>query len=68
MLTRGDARIDDEPRGFLGRAYDLKAVADYETGAASVVPLEQVETAIVTARRFVERVAELLVGGTSAET
>ncbi|MBV8055482.1 MAG: HEPN domain-containing protein [Deltaproteobacteria bacterium] len=30
-LTQNDARIDPELRAFLGRAYNLKAIADYET-------------------------------------
>jgi hypothetical protein len=38
----------------------LKAVADYEAGPGSIVPLERVEAAIVTARRFVDLIAELL--------
>jgi hypothetical protein len=38
----------------------LKAVADYEAGPGSVVPLERVEAAIRTARRFVDVVTELL--------
>jgi uncharacterized protein (UPF0332 family) len=59
-LTRDDPRIDAELRGFLGRAYNLKAVADYETGPGSVVPLERVEAALATAVRFVEVVAGLL--------
>jgi uncharacterized protein (UPF0332 family) len=59
-LTRGDARVGDELRGFLGRAYNLKAVADYETGPGSVVPLDRVEAAIATASRLVERVTGLL--------
>lgn len=60
LLTRGDARIGDELRGFLGRAYNLKAVADYETGPGSIVPPERVEAALATAVRFVEAVAGLL--------
>jgi uncharacterized protein (UPF0332 family) len=60
LLTRDDPRIDDDLRGFLGRAYNLKAVADYETGPRSVVPLERVELALITVVRFVEVVAELL--------
>ena len=59
-LTRGDDRVDDELRGFLGRAYNLKAAADYETGPGSVVPLDRVEAAITTVRRLVERVTGLL--------
>jgi uncharacterized protein (UPF0332 family) len=37
LLTRGDARVDGELRAFLGRTYNLKAIADYETGPGSVV-------------------------------
>jgi uncharacterized protein (UPF0332 family) len=59
-LMRGDPRIDAELRGFLGRAYNLKAVAGYETGPGSVVPRERVEAALATAVRFVEVVAGLL--------
>jgi uncharacterized protein (UPF0332 family) len=51
LLTRGDARIDDELRAFLGRTYNLKAIADSETGPGAVVPLERVEAAILTACR-----------------
>lgn len=60
LLTRGDPHVDAELRRFLPHAYDLKTVADYEAGPGSVVPLERVETAILTARRFVDVVAELL--------
>jgi len=60
LLTRGDPRVDAELRRFLPHAYDLKAVADYEAGPGSIVPLERVEAAIRTARRFVDAVTELL--------
>jgi uncharacterized protein (UPF0332 family) len=33
LLTRGDARLDTQLHGFLARAYNLKAVADYENRA-----------------------------------
>jgi|GEM_PF-919993 uncharacterized protein (UPF0332 family) len=36
-LTRDDPRLDIELRAFLGRAYNLKAIADYETGTGSSV-------------------------------
>jgi uncharacterized protein (UPF0332 family) len=60
LLTRGDPRVDDELRAFLGRTYNLKALADYETGPGSVVTPERAEAAIATAIRFVEAVAALL--------
>lgn len=31
-LTKDDPRVDSELRGFLSRSYNLKALADYETG------------------------------------
>lgn len=60
LLTRENRVIDAELRGFLGRAYNLKAVADYETGPGSIVPPERVEAALETAIRFVDVVAGLL--------
>ena len=47
-------------RRFLQQAYNLKAVADYETGPGSIVPLERVEAALAAAARFVDVVAGLL--------
>jgi uncharacterized protein (UPF0332 family) len=60
LLTRGDARVDIALRAFLGRAYNLKAIADYETGPGSFVSAEQAEAALATAVRFVDVVAALL--------
>jgi uncharacterized protein (UPF0332 family) len=39
-LTRNDPRLDNELRAFLGRTYNLKAIADYETGPGSEVSPE----------------------------
>ena len=60
LLTRGDERVDTELRRFLSQAYNLKAIADYETGPDAVVPLERVEAAIATATRFLNCVVRLL--------
>jgi uncharacterized protein (UPF0332 family) len=60
MLTKGDSRIDGDLRRFLSQAYNLKAVADYETGPDSLVPRERAEAAISAATRFVNCVAALL--------
>ncbi|HJU14979.1 MAG TPA: HEPN domain-containing protein [Stellaceae bacterium] len=60
LLTRGDPRIGTELRRFLSKTYDLKAVADYEAGPGSVVPLERVKEALATATRFIDAVAALL--------
>ena len=59
-LTRNDARVDDEQRAFLGRTYNLKSIADYETGPASYVSADSASEAIQSARRFVECVVTLL--------
>ena len=60
QATADEARLDPELRRFLPHTYDMKAIADYETGPGAVIPPEQVETAIETAARFVECIAELL--------
>jgi uncharacterized protein (UPF0332 family) len=59
-LTKDDPRFDGELRTFLGRAYNLKAIADYETGPGSRVSAESARVAVRTARRFVECVANFL--------
>ena len=59
-LTRNDARVDDERRAFLGRTYNLKSIADYETGPGSQVSAESASEAVQSARRFVECVTALL--------
>ena len=58
-LVRGDTRIDDELRAFLGFAYNLKAIADYQTGPASGAPRRRLAAeAIGMAKRFVAKVVE----------
>jgi uncharacterized protein (UPF0332 family) len=52
-LTKDDPRLDPELSAFLGRAYNLKTIADYETGPGSPVEVEQAEQAIATAGRFI---------------
>ncbi|MBV8180984.1 MAG: HEPN domain-containing protein [Mycobacterium sp.] len=59
-LIRDDMRVDDELRAFLGFAYNLKAIADYETGPNSEIPPERAAEAVVMARRFVTKVIELI--------
>lgn len=49
-----------ELRAFLGRTYDLKAIADYETGPGSHVSPESAREAVKSARRFVDCVAGLI--------
>jgi uncharacterized protein (UPF0332 family) len=59
-LVRGKADVPDELRQFLGRAYNLKALADYETGPGSEIPLDRAVTAIEGAKEFVDCVGQLL--------
>lgn len=44
---------------FLSRTYELKATADYETGAEADVPIEEAAAAITGAEGFVRRIRAL---------
>jgi uncharacterized protein (UPF0332 family) len=59
-LVKDDTRVDDELRAFLGFSYNLKAVADYETGPGSEISPELAAEAIATSKRFVAKMAELI--------
>lgn len=59
-LIKDDPRVDMELRAFLGRTYQLKAIADYETGSGSKVSPEQATEAIETGKRFVMKMVELI--------
>ena len=67
---KDDPRVDPNLRTFLSRTYQLKAIADYETGPGSHVSAETAREAIQTARRLVEWVTGLLPpnGPTAAAT
>jgi uncharacterized protein (UPF0332 family) len=52
-LTIGDEGIDQAPRGFLSRGYDLKVSADYGTGADAMVSEAAAREAMMTAKRTV---------------
>ncbi len=58
-LTRDDGRLAPELRIFLSRSYNLKSIADCETGPISVTP-ERASAALETGRRFVARIGEML--------
>jgi uncharacterized protein (UPF0332 family) len=60
LLLKDEPRFDLESQAFLGRAYNLKAMADYETGPGSRVSDEVARVTIETARRYVAVVAALL--------
>jgi uncharacterized protein (UPF0332 family) len=59
-LTKDDARVDHELRLLLSRNYDLKAIADYETGPDSEISAAQAAEAVESAGRFVNHFAGLL--------
>ena len=59
-LVKDDARVDHELRGFLGYAYQLKEIADYESDPGSKVSASAARAALETARRFVECVTGLI--------
>lgn len=59
-LAQCEPRIDRSLAPFLSQAYNLKAVADYETGPDSDIPPEQSAAALETATRFVDCIARLL--------
>ena len=59
-LVRHDPRVDDQVRAFLGRTYDLKAIADYETGPGSHISAEKAREAVDSARQFVNCVTGLM--------
>jgi len=59
-LTRDEPRLDIELRRFLPQSYDMKTVADYDTGPDAVVAPEAAAAAIDTAARFVACIADIL--------
>lgn len=61
-LTKDDARLDADLRNFLARSYNLKAVADYETGPGSHVSYESAARALEEGKLFVSTVAALIAG------
>jgi len=68
-VTKDNSRFDKELPAFLGRAYNLKSIADDETGPGSLVSAETASAALQTARRFVECVASVLpANGQAQET
>jgi uncharacterized protein (UPF0332 family) len=52
-LAKDEPSVDLELRAFLGRAYNFKAIADYQTGPVSHVTAGAARDAIETARRNV---------------
>ena len=59
-LTKNDPHFSPEQRGFLSKAYDFKAVADYDTGPIAEVSSQEAVDAIEAARKFLATVRRVL--------
>ena len=59
-LTRDDAGLDCDVRAFLSRSYNLKSIADYETGPDAGVSLLRAAQAVVDGRVFVACIEQLV--------
>jgi uncharacterized protein (UPF0332 family) len=60
-LARQETRIGRDLLTFLEEGYQFKAIADYGVGPAiDTVSADDAASAIVTAERFIETIAELL--------
>ena len=59
-LVSREPPVGIELARFLSQAYDFKAVADYEIGPNASVPIAEANSAIASAERFVNRIAELV--------
>lgn len=59
-LTKDDPGVPLELRMFLSQTYNLKAIADYETGPGSEVSSERATTAVEMGKKFVAHIASLL--------
>jgi uncharacterized protein (UPF0332 family) len=62
-IARDEPRIDQSLSEFLGRAYELKSLADYGTGAEASISVATASAAVATATRFVDCIGNLI--GTS---
>jgi uncharacterized protein (UPF0332 family) len=59
-LYQSDPRFDPDMRGFLSWAYNLKSVADYETGPGAEVPPERAQLAVARAKRFMAEIVAVM--------
>ena len=59
-ISRDEPLIDQSVAEFLGRAYELKSLADYGTGAEASISLATAEAAIEAGTRFVDCIARLI--------
>ena len=59
-LTKDDPRFKPDLRIFLSHAYNLKAIADYETGPGSEISAERAAAALETGKQLVAHIAGLI--------
>jgi uncharacterized protein (UPF0332 family) len=59
-LTKDDPNFVPDLRAFLSHAYNLKAIADYQTGPGAEVSAQQAMWALAQAKQFVAHVEGLL--------
>jgi len=59
-LVKEEPQLDDSLPAFLQRTYNLKAVADYETGPDSDIAPHRAAAAVEGARKFVDAVRHVL--------
>ena len=59
-LTKDDPRFTADQRIFLSQTYNLKAIADYETGPGSEISPERATRAVGAGKQFVEQIFKLL--------
>ncbi|HEX3430244.1 MAG TPA: HEPN domain-containing protein [Rhizomicrobium sp.] len=60
--------LGPELRRILPQTYNLKAVADYETGPDSLIPFERAAAAVKSAGQFVDCIANVLLRPRSEST
>ncbi len=59
-LTKDTPDLSRSLTAFLGRTYNLKAIADYESGPDSEVSQDSAEEAIKEAKHFVAKIIEMI--------
>ena len=59
-LTKDDPRFTIDHRIFLSQTYNLKAIADYETGPDASVSPDRAAQAVEAGRQFVAHIVSLL--------
>jgi uncharacterized protein (UPF0332 family) len=60
-LTKDDLGFPSDQRIFLSKAYNLKAIADYETGPGSEISGEKAIAAVEGAHRFIGVIRQALI-------